>query len=90
MGVPAWLSRHDAVGSGPIASHSLSEPSSTATTVALPKLEPWSVLLLMISVRSCAAAGAAARPRATRLSTTRPRVRDRVTMFLDSARSVKP
>ena len=44
------MSRHDAVGSGPIASHSLSEPSSTATTVALPKLEPWSVLLLMISV----------------------------------------
>ena len=44
------MSRHDAVGSGPIASHSLSEPSSTATTVALPKLEPWSVLLLMIRV----------------------------------------
>src|SRR5216683_683902 len=40
------LSREGAVGSGPMASHSLSDPSSSATTVAVPNVDPWSVLLV--------------------------------------------
>ena len=44
------LSRDGVVGLGPIAIHSLSDPSSTAATTAGAKVEPLSVDLLTLTV----------------------------------------